>query len=175
MSRTQLQQRKQQQRIHWSSYFNKEMQNWMMLYPVYINSKREISRGRILPLSQCIDNPTIKEITDVLSSSSFEFIYEDSKVHPKEPLRDALHIGRVRIKFWTEGENARAPLYAEYPDRKSLMAFVAGEISKIQGRQSSLPQTPSAGTQTQKGKKNQKTVPSGGGGGQGKKSKKNKR
>ena len=178
MSRTQFLQKKQSTRMQWSSFFNKEMQYWMMIYPVYINSKREISRGRLLPLSQCIDNPTVKEIADVLTAKSFEFILEDSKVHPKEPLRDSLHIGRVRVKFWSEGDNGREPLYSEYPNRKSLMAFVAGEIYKVPGRHSahSIPQTISAAN-TQKGKKNQKPVkPSGGGGGgQKKTSKKGKK
>ena len=181
MSRTQFQQKRQQNRNQWSSYFNKDMRNWIMIYPVYINSKREISRGRLLPLTQCVDNPTVKEIADVLSTNSFEFIFEDSKVHPKEPLRDSLHIGRVRVRFWSEGENGREALHAQFPTRKSLMAFVAEEISMIHGRQSTHAPASATNTQTQKGKKNQKAATSGGGGsgggggGQGKKSKKGKK
>ncbi|KAI6656633.1 Signal recognition particle 19 kDa protein [Oopsacas minuta] len=118
----------------YSSFVHSELKNWIMVYPIYINSKKPISRGRLIPLSKCVDSPSAKEIANVLLARGFHTLLEDKKIHPKESFRDDLHRGRVRVQFWDNDEKQQVCLYPEFPSRKSLLIFIAEQISKLESR-----------------------------------------
>ena len=128
-----LEHHKLNNQVQFSAFFNKKLQNWMMIYPLYLNSKKSISKGRLIPLSKCVDNPTTKEIAKVLSSGGFHIMLEEKKVHPLEPSRDCLFVGRVRVQFWKDGPD-RESIYPEFSNRKVFLIFIAEQISKLENR-----------------------------------------
>ena len=135
VSRVELEHQKLDTQVQFSAFFNKELHNWIMIYPLYLNSKKSISKGRLIPLSCCVDNPTSKEIAKVLLTSGFHIMLEDKKVHPLEPSRDCLHLGRVRVQFWKEGQHNRELIYPEYSNKRSFLIFIAEQVSKLENRQ----------------------------------------
>lgn len=135
VSRLEVENQKLNTQVQFSAFFNKNLHNWIMIYPLYLNSKKSISKGRLIPFSRCVDNPTSKEIANVLTSGGFHIMLEDKKVHPLEPSRDCLHLGRVRVRFWKDGPGKRELIYPEYSNRKSFLIFIADQISKLENRQ----------------------------------------
>ena len=136
-SRAEYEQQKHLARMQFSAHFNKDMHNWMMLYPAYINAKKTIATGRQIAVSDCPDNPTAKEIADVLSSLGFKVLLEERNTHPKEPFRDSIHCGRVRVLLWSRGEEdgKPVPINPDYPGRKSIMKLAAKSILNLRSRQ----------------------------------------
>ncbi|KAK3226115.1 hypothetical protein Dsin_005977 [Dipteronia sinensis] len=72
-----------------------EMMNikkWIVLYPVYINSKKMIVEGRRISTSKACEKPTCAEIGDCCSHLKIPFAIEIDKAYP----RDFMQRGRVR-------------------------------------------------------------------------------
>jgi len=66
----------------------------IIIYPVYINSKASLADGRRIATEQCVENPTLQEIMEVLKHLGYNPLLED-KIYP----RDALARGRVRVNL----------------------------------------------------------------------------
>ena len=64
------------------------------IYPIYLDSKRKLSKGRKYPLSLCIPNPNIAEIAAALKIMEIEHQIEPTKRHPCDPFI----FGRVKVK-----------------------------------------------------------------------------
>lgn len=122
-----------QLKIKYSHYLNKEMINWITIYPAYINAKKSISDGRRIQLDRAVDNPTCKEIAEVLNANKFNVLLEDKRYYPRELLKDDLHAGRVRVRFFNDGHDS--PLYPEFTTRKSIYLFAADAIKTLKSRQ----------------------------------------
>ncbi|XP_048229466.1 signal recognition particle 19 kDa protein isoform X2 [Ricinus communis] len=69
------------------------IKKWVVLYPVYINSKKTIAQGRRICTSKACENPTCVEIGDCCSHLKLPFAIEIDKAYP----RDFMQIGRVRV------------------------------------------------------------------------------
>ena len=52
------------------------IKKWIVLYPVYINSKKTIAEGRRIGLSKACENPTCAEIGDCCSHLKLPFAIE---------------------------------------------------------------------------------------------------
>lgn len=54
------------------------IKKWIVLYPVYINSKKTVAEGRRIGLSKACENPTCAEIGDCCSYLKLPFAIEVS-------------------------------------------------------------------------------------------------
>ncbi|KAI0209921.1 Signal recognition particle 19 kDa protein [Lamellibrachia satsuma] len=59
-------------------YKHSERERWICIYPAYINSKKTLAQGRIVPKSKAVDNPTYAEIKDVCSATGLNLGVEVS-------------------------------------------------------------------------------------------------
>lgn len=54
------------------------IKKWVVLYPVYINSKKTIAEGRRISVNKACENPTCAEIGDCCSHFKLPFAIEVS-------------------------------------------------------------------------------------------------
>lgn len=52
------------------------IKKWVVLYPVYINSKKTVAEGRRIALDKACENPTCVEIGDCCSHFKVPFAIE---------------------------------------------------------------------------------------------------
>ncbi|XP_006598749.1 signal recognition particle 19 kDa protein-like isoform X2 [Glycine soja] len=69
------------------------LKKWIVMYPVYINSKKTMAEGRRIGLAKACENPTCAEIGDCCSYLKLPFAIEIDKAYP----RDFMQRGRVRV------------------------------------------------------------------------------
>lgn len=80
------------------------MNDYLIVYPRYLNNQAKQEQGRKVALKHCVQNPTIKEIEEHIKK-----VYPDAEVIPEPEKRypqgavEAHDIGRLRIKK-IEGE-----------------------------------------------------------------------
>ncbi|KAJ9178400.1 hypothetical protein P3X46_010286 [Hevea brasiliensis] len=94
------------------------IKKWVVLYPVYINSKKTIAEGRRISVTKACENPTCAEIGDCCSHLKLPFAIEIDKAYP----RDFMQIGRVRVLLKKDDGTFYNPAI---PTRKQLMLRVA--------------------------------------------------
>ncbi|XP_048134423.1 signal recognition particle 19 kDa protein-like isoform X2 [Rhodamnia argentea] len=70
-----------------------DIKKWIVLYPVYINSKKTIAEGRRICAAKACENPTCAEIGDCCSHLKLLYDVEIDKAYP----RDFMQRGRVRV------------------------------------------------------------------------------
>ncbi|GAB2220071.1 hypothetical protein Drorol1_Dr00007714 [Drosera rotundifolia] len=98
----------------------------VILYPIYINSKKTIPEGRRISIGKACENPTCIEIADCCKYLKLPCKIED-KVYP----RDFLQVGRVRVALKREDGTFTNP---EISSRKQLMLRVAEMVPRHPGR-----------------------------------------
>ncbi|EEF43168.1 signal recognition particle 19 kDa protein [Ricinus communis] len=103
------------------------IKKWVVLYPVYINSKKTIAQGRRICTTKACENPTCVEIGDCCSHLKLPFAIEIDKAYP----RDFMQIGRVRVLLKREDGTLYNPAI---PTRKQLMLHVAELVPRHPGR-----------------------------------------
>ncbi|KAL7263160.1 hypothetical protein ACSBR1_001354 [Camellia fascicularis] len=74
------------------------IKKWIILYPIYVNSKKTIAEGRRISTSKACENPTCAEIGDCCSHLKLPFAIEIDKAYP----RDFMQRGRVRVMLKKE-------------------------------------------------------------------------
>ncbi|XP_050091391.1 signal recognition particle 19 kDa protein [Anopheles aquasalis] len=132
-----------------------DRERWVCIYPTYINRKKTRQEGRRLPKENCVDDPSIQEIRDVLQSINMNLLLE-LKQYPRERSRELQHRGRVRVQL---RDDSGHPLNPEYPTRDSLLVHVGKTIPMLKSRQTKAPEqapvaaTTSAGPKKGKGKR----------------------
>ena len=72
---------------------------WVCIYPAYLNARKTIAQGRRIPRNKSVDNPLCSEIRDVCLSQQLKAEVEQQKHYPREPSRDHIHSGRVRVQL----------------------------------------------------------------------------
>ncbi|XP_047338322.1 signal recognition particle 19 kDa protein [Impatiens glandulifera] len=113
------------------------IKKWVILYPVYINSKKKISEGRRISATKACENPTCSEIGDCLNHLKIPFVIEIDKAYP----RDFMQRGRVRVSLKKEDGTLSNPAIGS---RKEMMIHVADLVRRHPGR--TKKQEPSAST-----------------------------
>ncbi|KAG6582147.1 Signal recognition particle 19 kDa protein, partial [Cucurbita argyrosperma subsp. sororia] len=103
------------------------IKRWVVLYPVYINSKKTIAEGRRIGVSKACENPTCAEIGDCCSHLKLPFAIEIDKAYP----RDFMQRGRVRVLLKKEDGTLSNPAI---PSRKQLMLRIAELVPRHPGR-----------------------------------------
>ncbi|KAF5955008.1 hypothetical protein HYC85_007864 [Camellia sinensis] len=103
------------------------IKKWLILYPIYINSKKTIVEGRRISTSKACENPTCAEIGDCCSHLKLPFAIEIDKAYP----RDFMQRGRVRVMLKKEdGTLSNAAISS----RKQLMLRIAELVPRHPGR-----------------------------------------
>ncbi|GFP88824.1 signal recognition particle 19 kDa protein [Phtheirospermum japonicum] len=92
------------------------IKNWVILYPIYINSKKTIAEGRRINASKACENPTCAEIYDCCAHLKLPCAIEIEKAYP----RDFMQRGRVRVMLKTEDGGLSNPAI---PSSKSSSFF----------------------------------------------------
>ncbi|ESO95065.1 hypothetical protein LOTGIDRAFT_215214 [Lottia gigantea] len=138
----------------WNPEFtHSDRERWICIYPTYINSKRTLQDGRRIPTSKAVDNPTYAEIKDVIAAAGLTMGVEN-KVYPRElDHRDPKCRGRIRVQLKNDDGSI---MNEKFPDRKSILLYLAETIPKLKSRQSSSQassQSQPSKNQKRKGKK----------------------
>ncbi|KAG5223372.1 signal recognition particle protein [Salix suchowensis] len=102
------------------------IKKWVVVYPVYINSKKTIAEGRRISVEKGCENPTCIEIGDCCSHLKLPFAIEIDKAYP----RDFMQVGRVRVLLKREDGSLCNPAI---PSRKQLMLHVAELVPRHPG------------------------------------------
>lgn len=76
----------------------KNIKKWVVIYPVYINSKKTIAEGRRINASKACENPSCTEIYDCCNHLKLPCAIEIEKAYP----RDFMQRGRVRVMLKKE-------------------------------------------------------------------------
>uniref|UniRef100_A0A0B6ZER9 Signal recognition particle 19 kDa protein n=1 Tax=Arion vulgaris TaxID=1028688 RepID=A0A0B6ZER9_9EUPU len=138
----------------WSPDFKyTDRERWICIYPAYINSKKTLKEGRIIPKSKAVENPVCGEIRDVCFAAGF-ILGVENKVYPRETEpRDAKFRGRVRVQLKNEDGT---PLLPEFPNRQSLLLYLGQTIPKLKSRAQSQSSSQAQQQQQQPSSKGQK-------------------
>ncbi|KAJ4835820.1 signal recognition particle 19kDa [Turnera subulata] len=100
---------------------------WVVLYPVYINSKKTLAEGRRIRTEKACENPTCIEIGDCCHHLKVPYAIEIDKAYP----RDFMQVGRVRVLLKKEDGTFFNPAISS---RKQLMLHVAELLPRHAGR-----------------------------------------
>jgi signal recognition particle subunit SRP19 len=106
---------------------------WTTIYPAYLDSKRTKDQGRKVPKALSVSNPTLQEISEVLSFFKLHHLLEN-KVYP----RDVLERGRIKVKILDSAskplnsEISNSNIYTETELLKKLAQFVPRLKSRMQ-------------------------------------------
>ncbi|XP_043715403.1 signal recognition particle 19 kDa protein-like [Telopea speciosissima] len=100
---------------------------WIVLYPIYINSKKTIAEGRRISTTKACENPTCVEIGDCCNYLKLPSVIEIDKAYP----RDFMQRGRVRVLLKKEDGTLYNPAIAS---RKQLMLQIAEMVPRHHGR-----------------------------------------
>ncbi|KAH0685556.1 hypothetical protein KY290_017041 [Solanum tuberosum] len=84
----------------------KNIKNWNILYPVYINSKKTIAEGRRICVMKACACPTCTEISDCCNFLKIPCAIEFDKTYPQ----DFMQRGRVRVLLKREDETPYNPV-----------------------------------------------------------------
>lgn len=109
---------------------NSDTERWICIYPAYINRKRTLAEGRKIPKQKAVDNPTCKEIDDVLSTTGLPYIFEN-KLYPREKSKEFNVRGRARVQI---KKDDGTPLNADFPSRESVMIHLGTLIPRLKSR-----------------------------------------
>jgi signal recognition particle subunit SRP19 len=112
---------------HNDDYYEMDVSRWVVIYPVYINSKKTLAEGRRISTSKACDNPTVVEISDCCQYLKLPCAIELDKVYS----RDNMQRGRVRVQLKREDKSLVNPAV---PSRKVLLMRVAELVGKLQSR-----------------------------------------
>ena len=123
------------------------IKKWIVMYPVYINSKKTMAEGRRIGLAKACENPTCAEIGDCCSYLKLPFAIEIDKAYP----RDFMQRGRVRVLLKKEDGTL---FNSAISSRKQLMVKVAEMVPRHHGRtkKQDPASTSTAGPSTKSGK-----------------------
>ena len=126
----------------------KQIKNWQIIWPAYIDAAKTRPEGRCVPLSCAVKSPTCKEIVDVLKSLGFQAVEEPHKRYP----RDILEYGRVRVLIKVEKKS----VVEELPCKSVVLLKVCELIPKLVSRQASSSTAPAPSSQPNQSNKKSK-------------------
>lgn len=109
---------------------------WVVIYPIYINSKKTIAEGRRISASKACENPNCLEIADCCNHLKLPCAIELDKAYS----RDFMQRGRVRVQLKREDGSF---VNQDISSRKALMLKVAELVPKHVGRTRKPEQTAS--------------------------------
>ena len=74
-----------------------EPERWICIYPAYLNVSKTRAEGRIIPKSKAVENPSWREICDVLTAAGYAPVVEN-KQYCRERSKEPEYRYNVMIK-----------------------------------------------------------------------------
>ncbi|XP_064389391.1 signal recognition particle 19 kDa protein-like [Halichondria panicea] len=108
-----------------------DQKRFVCVYPAYLNAKKTLVNGRRIPKSKAVDNPTCLEMRDVCTSLGLN-CYLEAKHYPREPIKDQLHGGRLRVQLMAVDGT---PVLENITSRRELLLMLSEVIPKLKTRQ----------------------------------------
>ncbi|KAI5727355.1 hypothetical protein M8J77_001259 [Diaphorina citri] len=108
-----------------------DVERWVCIYPAYINRKKTLAEGRRIPKAKAVDNPTYKDIDDVLSTTGLKYHIEN-KLYPREISKEHFVRGRARVQLKNDDGS---PVNPDFPTREAVMLHLGALIPKLKSRQ----------------------------------------
>lgn len=105
----------------------RDTSRWVVIYPIYINSKKTLAEGRRISAEKACENPNVVEIGDCCQYLRLPCAIELDKAYS----RDFMQRGRVRVQLKREDGTIVNPAI---PTRKALLLKVAELVPKHHGR-----------------------------------------
>ncbi|CAH1710468.1 signal recognition particle 19 kDa protein [Aphis gossypii] len=103
---------------------------WICIYPAYLNNKKTLAEGRIVPKKFAVENPTYQEILEVVKASGFNAEAEN-KQYSRECSKEWHFRGRIRVQLKNDDGT---PFNQMFPSRESLMKHCGVQIPKLKSR-----------------------------------------
>ncbi|CDY72141.1 BnaAnng40040D [Brassica napus] len=102
------------------------IKKWVVMYPVYINSKKSVAEGRRISLSKACENPNCIEITDCCKHLKLPSAVEIDKAYP----RDFMQVGRVRVQLKREDGTLLNPAITSNSEILVYFFFLFGTLQQ---------------------------------------------
>ncbi|XP_053687679.1 signal recognition particle 19 kDa protein [Sabethes cyaneus] len=116
----------------WNSALqHSDRERWICIYPAYVNRKKTRQEGRRIPKDNCVENPSIQEIRDVLQVLGLSVIVEN-KQYSREKSKELAFRGRIRVQL---KNNDGSSIQKDYPTRDSLLLYIGKMIPQLKTRQ----------------------------------------
>ncbi|KAJ1612984.1 signal recognition particle SPR19 [Cryptosporidium canis] len=106
---------------------DQDFSEWKVIYPLYLNSSRTKSSGRLASSINCVECPTVAEIAEACIQLGIPCKVEGKK-HPK----DYQSLGRVRFKLFDGSGRA---FNDNVLTKKALTNQIGSVILELKGRQ----------------------------------------
>ncbi|EFJ06969.1 hypothetical protein SELMODRAFT_160456 [Selaginella moellendorffii] len=97
-----------------------DISRWVIVYPVYINSKKTLAEGRRIAANLACENPTLGEIVESCHLLKLSTAAEPEKAYS----RDFMQRGRVRVQLFQKNA-PKTPVNPGITSRKALMLKIA--------------------------------------------------
>ena len=104
-----------------------DIKKWKILYPIYLNKNFSANQGRKTLLINSVADPTLEEISQILTHMQIKHVVEIDKRHPA----DFFNYGRIRYQLEDDNGNLICP---EVKTRKQLVNTVGILIGKLKAR-----------------------------------------
>ncbi|KAF1743648.1 hypothetical protein MXB_1552, partial [Myxobolus squamalis] len=95
------------------------------LYPIYINKKARFKHGRRVPKKFSIENPTIREMKDVLENMGYKVTLENEKCHPSDVDKDNPS-GRIKVEIISQNNSKVS--------KNDLLRLLCENLPKLKSR-----------------------------------------
>ncbi|SPQ97766.1 Signal recognition particle 19 kDa protein [Plasmodiophora brassicae] len=120
---------------------------WNIVYPIYMDSTKQIAEGRKIPLDKAVQKPTLSECVELCRYLKLPFEIEANKCYS----RDFFQVGRLRVLL---KQDDGSPIRPDIRQRRDLLIMMASLIPKLKSRT----EAPSVEAQAaaKKGKKGRK-------------------
>lgn len=119
--------------------YGPEVATWRAVWPVQMMKGKSLKEGRVLSVSECLEEVTVQRIADAAIRLGFRVCVEEEKQYPRDPL--FLPPGRVRVELRKEG----APVNDKIGNKRQLLKALVVEIPK--GQYKPTKQAPKASEQ----------------------------
>jgi len=96
---------------------------WICIYPAYLNNKKTLAEGRIIPKKFAVENPTYQEILEVVKASGFNAEVEN-KQYSRECSKEWQFRGRIRVQLKNDdGTPCNQTLSSSKPKKRNGITF----------------------------------------------------
>jgi signal recognition particle subunit SRP19 len=75
-----------------------DTKNWIVIYPVYLDSTKTVAEGRKATKDTAVSKPTLAEIATCIKKLGLLCVEEPEKAYSRDPV---MEVGRVKIQLKT--------------------------------------------------------------------------
>uniref|UniRef100_A0A0N5B2D7 Signal recognition particle 19 kDa protein n=1 Tax=Strongyloides papillosus TaxID=174720 RepID=A0A0N5B2D7_STREA len=118
--------------MDYSKRAHSDPSKWVCIYPLFLNSNKTVREGRVISKNLACENPTSKEIYNILSGEGLNVIEEPNKMHPLHGSHLYYSQGRVRVQLKNDDGSF---CNQKFKSRKDIFIRAAEGIRNMKDRQ----------------------------------------